>query len=132
MYVTDNTVLSAIYIEPPTDMRSVPQNYTIHCITIGQRPDRITVEVFLEKYDENETNGTEATTYNQSLSDPVLLDTTTNTYDYSTEVSWSADKVETTATEFSDYGLTRHNGDAVYSIVLRNTPHISRRLNVDG
>ena len=62
MYVTDNTVLSAIYIEPPTDMRSVPQNYTIHCITIGQRPDRITVEVFLEKYDENETNGTEATT----------------------------------------------------------------------
>ena len=45
-----NTVLLAIYIDPPTDVKSVPQNYTIHCITTGQNSSNITVGMFLESH----------------------------------------------------------------------------------
>ena len=104
-YHADNTLLSAIYIEPPVDVRSVPQNYTVHCITTGKmfRPEDITVKLFSEKYETNSTG--------LILSTPVLKDSATKTFDYFTEVSWSADKVETTATEFSDHGFTQFNGD---------------------
>ena len=112
-----NTVLSAIYIEPPADVRSVPQNYTIHCITTGQSTSSITVELFLERhgntyYDPTiNTNVPPVSGYNQHPPPPSILNSANHTYDYSEEVVWRADRVEVDETEFSAQGFTKHNGD---------------------
>ena len=114
---TDNTVLLAIYIEPPADVRSVPQNYTIHCITTGQSTSSITVGLFLERHGNSyydsmfTTNVPPVSGYNQTPPPPSTLNSATHTYDYSEEVVWRADRVEVDGTEFSAQGLTKYNGD---------------------
>ena len=112
--LTGNTVLLAIYIEPPADVRNVPQNYTIHCITTGQSTSSITVGLFLERHGKcyyiQPQFSPPVSGYNQHPP-PSTLNSTTLTYDYSEEVVWRADRVEVDGTEFSDQGLTKYNGD---------------------
>ena len=107
IFIADNTVLSAIYIEPPVDVRKIPQSYTIHCITTGQKGSNImAVGVFLERHGQSY--------YNNNVP-PVLgycqTPRTTRTYDYSEEVVWKADRTEFDQTEFSKLGLTKYNAD---------------------
>ena len=111
--IPDNTVLSAIYIEPPADVRSVPQNYTIHCITTGQSSSNITVGMFLEKHGQDYYTGNVPPVLGYSQDPPLLntLNSATLTYDYSEEVVWRADRVEVDGTEFNEQGLTKYNAD---------------------
>ena len=114
--LTDNTVLTAIYIEPPADVRSVPQNYTIHCITTGQNTSSITVGLFVERrgndyYYVRKAAPPPVLGYNEILPVVVTLNSTTLTHDYSEEVVWSADTVVMDATAFEGQGLSRYNGD---------------------
>ena len=109
-----NTVLLAIYIDPPVDMKSVPQNYTIHCITTGQSSSNITVGMFLEAHGQ---------CYYSVIVPPVMgysqIPPTVNTlnsatltyYDYSEEVVWRADRTEFDETEFDEQGFTKYNAD---------------------
>ena len=126
--LTDNTVLAAIYIEPPADVRSVPQNYTIHCITTGESTSSIIVGLFVERqgnahhYSPNRTPPVSG--YNQTLPVVSTLNSTTLTYDYSEEVVWSADKVVVQASEFEGQGLSRLNGDHDWACAYPSTsPH---------
>ena len=32
LFSTDNTIVQAIYTEPPSNISTVPQNYTVHCL----------------------------------------------------------------------------------------------------
>ena len=106
-----NQIKSAIYIEPPADVKSVPQSYTVHCITAGFRNDLFTVELALENmYYTNPNNPPPVSGYNQHP-DHSVLNSDTFTYDYSEEVVWRADTVVVDGTEFSDRGLTKYNGD---------------------
>ena len=106
---TDNTVLLAIYIEPPADVRSVPQNYTIHCITTGQNDTNITVELYLEK---RPTRNKDLSSYHTNLTSFLTLNATTQTLDYSEVRVWYADRTVVDATRFSGHGgLTEYNGD---------------------
>ena len=111
--IPDNTVLSAIYIEPPADVRSVPQNYTIHCITTGQSSNNITVGMFLERHGNNYYNSSTVPVLGYSQDPPLLntLNSATLTYDYSEEVVWRADRVEVDSTEFNEQGLIKYNAD---------------------
>ena len=108
-------MLEAIYIEPPADVRSVPQNYTVHCITTGQDTSNITVGLFLETHGNSYYNQAQFTPpvsgYNQVPPVVSTLNNSSLTHDYSEEVVWSADTVEEEATEFSDQRMSRHNGD---------------------
>ena len=108
-------MLLAIYIEPPADVRSVPQNYTIHCITTGHSTSSITVGLFLElhgnSYYDQPQFPPPVSGYNQHPPPPSTLNSTTLIYDYSEEVVWRADRVEVDGTEFSAQGLTKYNGD---------------------
>ena len=74
-HIPDNTVLSAIYIEPPADVRSVPQNYTIHCITTGQSSSNITVGIFLERHGNSYYNNSNVPPVLGYSQDPPLLNT---------------------------------------------------------
>ena len=107
---TGNQVLSAIYIEPPADVTSVPQNYTIHCITTGQSSSNITVGMFLERHGQSyyDTEDPPVLGYSQT---PPLINSTALTYDYSVEVVWRADRTEFDRTEFNEQGLTKYNAD---------------------
>ena len=94
-------------------MRSVPQNYTINCITTGQNSSNITLGMFLERHGRNYyiSHVPPVSGYNQT---PPLLNTlnsATLTYDYSEEVVWRADRVEVDQTEFDKQGLTKYNAD---------------------
>ena len=113
--ISDNTVLSAIYIEPPADVRSVPQNYTIHCITTGQSSSNITVGMFLERHGPAYYTGNVPPVLGYNQTPPLLntLNSATLTYDYSEEVVWRADRitVNTNDTEFNEQGLTEYNAD---------------------
>ena len=110
-----STVLTVIYIEPPADVRSVPQNYTIHCITTGRITSSVFVDLFLETHGNIHYNKPQFTPpvsgYNQVPPVVSTLNSTTLTYDYSEEVVWSADTVVVEGSEFSDQGLLSDNGD---------------------
>ena len=92
---TGNTKLLAIYIEPPADVKGVPQKYTIHCVTVK---DLMTVQLSLGlknyAYMPNRTSS-----INNDMNDHILV------------VSWEADKVLMDSTEFIAQGLTKNNGD---------------------
>ena len=110
----DNTVLLAIYIDPPSDVKAVPQNYTIHCITTGQSSSDITVGMFLERHAQNFYNGTNIPPvmgYSQIPPTVNTLNSATLTYDYSEEVVWRADRTEFDETEFDEQGFTKYNAD---------------------
>ena len=96
-------------------MRSVPQNYTIHCITTGQTSSNITVGMFLERHGQAYYNsiGNIPPVLGYSQGPPLLntLNSATLTYDYSEEVVWRADRVEVDQTEFNEQGLTKYNAD---------------------
>ena len=96
-------------------MRSVPQSYTIHCITTGQSSNNINVGMFLERHGNSYFNSSKNVPpvlgYSQ---DPPLLNTlnsATLTYDYSEEVVWRADRVEVDSTLFNEQGFTEYNAD---------------------
>ena len=112
-HIAGNTVLSAIYIEPPADVRSVPQNYTIHCITTGQSSSNITVGMFLERHSQQYYIGNVPPVLGYSQDPPLLntLNRATLTYDYSEEVLWRADRIEVDLTEFNDQGHTEYNAE---------------------
>ena len=101
--------LSAIYIELPANM-SVPQNYTVHCITSGTSAHILNVQLFLETHgNEYHDSATPPVSgYNQTPAHSVLG---SYTYDYSEEVVWRADTVVVDGTEFSEQGVTKYNGD---------------------
>ena len=112
MYTPDNTVLSAIYIDPPADVRSIPQSYTIHCITTGWSDSNTAVGIFLERHGQS---------YYDKIVPPVLgfngippnmsiLNSAKQTYDYYETVVWRADRVEVDETEFNE-SFTKYNGD---------------------
>ena len=93
---------------------SIPQNYTVHCITSGFKKDMFTVELALENMYYNNSNNpppVPVSGYNQHPPSPRTLDSATHTFDYSEEVVWRADTVVVDGTEFSDQGLTKYNGD---------------------
>ena len=110
---TGNTVLSAIYIEPPADVRSIPQSYTIHCITVGKKSSDINVGMYLERHGQSYYNFQVPPVLGYYQNPPYrnTLNSTTLTYDYSEEVVWRADRVEDDSTEFNKQGLTKYNGD---------------------
>ena len=91
---TGNTVLSAIYIEPPADVRSVPQNYTIHCITTGQSTSSITVGLFLEKHEKSYYYDQLQPQNISSLSGYSTVSNTSLTYDFSEVIAWGTNIVE--------------------------------------
>ena len=126
--LTGNTVLAAIYIEPPADVRSVPQNYTIHCITTGRSTSSITVGLFLERRGNFHyfvrNNPAPVSGYNETPPVVKTLNSATLTHDYSEEVVWSADRVVEDASEFELQGLSRHNGDHDWACAYPSTsPH---------
>ena len=124
---TDNTVLSAIYIEPPADVRSVPQNYTIHCITTGQTSSNITVGMFLERHGQDYYIGNVPPVLGYSQDPPLLntLNSTTLTYDYSEEVVWRADRVEV------DRAQNSMNKDSLSTMLIMTGLVVSATLPVD-
>ena len=95
-------------------MKTVPQNYTIHCITTGQSSSSITVEMFLERHGQTYYNGTNISPvmgYSQIPPTVNTLNSTTLTYDYSEEVVWRANRTEFDETEFDEQGFTKYNAD---------------------
>ena len=113
--VLGNVALFAIYIEPPADVSSVPQNYTIHCITSEVVTSFITVKMYLENHDGNSDYTAQSPPpvlgYSMRPLSPTTLNEADLIYDYSEEVVWRADTVVVDGTEFSDQGLTKYNGD---------------------
>ena len=107
-------MLLAIYIEPPADVRSVPQNYTVHCITTstGLQNKRDNVHVV-----SLELLGRNLGVFQSTLNDATF------TYDYSEEVVWRAEKVIMQSTEFSDQGLTKYNGDHDWACKVDTNGH---------
>ena len=108
-----NTVLLAIYIDPPSDMKTVPQNYTIHCITTEQSSSNITVGMFLEVHGQSYYNVKVPPVMGYSQIPPTVntLNSASLTYDYSEEVVWRADRTEFDGTEFYEQGFTKYNAD---------------------
>ena len=94
-------------------MKSVPQNYTIHCITTGQSSSNITVGMFLERHGQSHYNTNIPPVMGYSQIPPTVntLNSTTLTYDYSEEVVWRADRTEFDETEFDAQGFTKYNAD---------------------
>ena len=129
----DNSVLAAIYIEPPADVRSVPQNYTIHCITTGENTSSIIVGLFLDRrerahYDHEDHPPPPVLGYVQNPSVVGTLNSATLTHDYSEEVVWSADRVVNYDTEFDAQGLSKQNGDHDWACAVdypNQTPHFA-------
>ena len=94
--VLGNLVLFAIYIEPPADVRSVPQNYTIHCITSGVTSSTITVKMYLENHENSDYTAQSPPPvlgYSMRPLSPTTLNETDLIFDYSEEVVWRADTV---------------------------------------
>ena len=110
--LADNTVLLAIYIDPPTDVKSVP-NYTIHCITTGQSSSNITVGMFLERHGQSYYSVVDPPVIGYSQIPPTVntLNSATLTYDFSEQVVWRADRTEFDETEFEEQGFTKYNAD---------------------
>ena len=106
-------MLSAIYIDTPADVRSIPQSYTIHCITTGLIDSDINVEIYLERHGGHyySTQIPAVQGYNETPPSTSILNSATNTYAYSETVVWSADKVVVDRTDFDDIGFTKYNGD---------------------
>ena len=116
-------------------MRSIPQSYTIHCITTGRSDSDITVGIFLERHGRS---------YYDQIVPPVLgfnetppnmstLNSTTNTYDYYETVVWRADKVEVDETEFNDHGFTKYNADHDWACgVISNTGYDDLQTYIRG
>ena len=96
-------------------MKSVPQNYTIHCITTGQNSSNIHVGMFLERHGQSYYNLSQTISpvmgYSQIPPTVNTLNSTTLTYDYSEEVVWRADRTEFDGTEFDEQGFTKYNAD---------------------
>ena len=94
-------------------MKSVPQNYTIHCITTGQSSSNITVGMFLERHGQSHYNTNIPPVMGYSQIPPTVntLNSTTLTYDYSEEVVWRADRTEFDGTEFDEQGFIKYNAD---------------------
>ena len=89
-----NSVLSAIYIEPPVNMDTSSQEFKILCITIETSEiDNITVRLI---HDQNHT---------EELSRSNDCSWQDNKCIYSQEISWNGD------TYSSTQGLTEYNGD---------------------
>ena len=109
----DNKVLLAIYIDPPVDRKSVPQNYTIHCITTGQSRSDITVGMFLERHGQSYYDAKDPPVIGYSQIPPTVttLNSASLTYDYSEVVVWRADRTEFDRTEFDKQGFTKYNAD---------------------
>ena len=107
---TYGSPLLAIYIEPPADVRRVPQNYTVHCITKGLLTNILNVELNLEVHHRFIYYAKTVPGRNHHLV-PMILDDNLVLYDYTAEVVWRADIVVVNGTEFSDQGLTKYNGD---------------------
>ena len=106
-----NEIDLAIYIEPPADVMSVPQNYTVHCLIDGFTNTMFTLELALENmYYTNPNNPPPVSGYNQ-YPDHSVLNSDAFIYDYSEEVVWRAGTVVVDGTEFSDRGFTKYNGD---------------------
>ena len=93
-------------------MRSVPQNYTIHCITTGQTSSNITVGMF-QRHGQDYYPAQVPPVLGYSQDPPLFktLNSASFTYDYSEEVVWRADRVEVDQTEFNEQGLTKYNAD---------------------
>ena len=109
-----NTVLLAIYIDPPVDVKTVPQNYTIHCITTGQNSSNTTVGMFLESRGNSYYNNQIPPVLGYTET-PSLLMITNETYHYYSQVVWQANSVVTDSTDFSEEGLAKYNGDHDWS-----------------
>ena len=95
-------------------MRSVPQNYTIHCITSGVAAGSITVKMYLENHENSDYTAQSPPPvlgYIMQPLSPTTLNEADSTFGYSEEVVWRADTVVVDGTEFSDQGLTKYNGD---------------------
>ena len=94
-------------------MTSVPQNYTIHCITTEQSSSNITVGMFLERHGQSYYNAVDPPVLGYSQIPPTVntLNSATLTYDYSETVTWRADRTEFESTEFDEQGLTEYNAD---------------------
>ena len=116
----DNTVLLAIYIDPPVDMKSVPQNYTIHCFTTGQSSSDINFGMFLERHGQSYYDHVVPPVIGYSEIPPTVntLNSTNLTYDYSEEVVWRADRTEFDETEFGEQGFTKYNADHDWACVV--------------
>ena len=133
LHIIGNSVLSAIYIEPPADVRRVPQNYTIHCITTGEIISSIIVGLFLERrsrayYDKWNRPPPPVSGYIQTPPVVSTLNSSTLTHDYSEEVVWSADRVENLDTEFGTQGLSQYNGDHDWACAVdypNHPPHFA-------
>ena len=82
-------------------MRSVPQNYTIHCITTEQSSSNI--KLFLENII--------SPVLGYSQVPPLFDQLNANTYDHFEEVVWRADRVVVDVTYFSNQGFSQFNGD---------------------
>ena len=89
---------------------SVPQNYTVHCITSGTSAHILNVQLFLETHgNEYYDSATPPVSgYNQH---PAHNELAVFTHDYSEEVVWRADTVVVDGTEFSNQGLTKYDGN---------------------
>ena len=110
LLIGSNTVLSAIYIEPPADVRSVPQNYTVHCITTGQSTSSITVGLFLERHGKSYHYDQLQPQNISSLSEYSTLSDTSLTYDFSEVITWGMSIGEMEESEISgDQEI--YNGD---------------------
>ena len=107
-----NRVLLAIYIDPPVDVKSVPQNYTIHCITTSSN---INVKMFLESHGNSYYNNQIPPVLGYNETPPLLMSTSGTCHYYSEEVVWQANSVVTDSTDFSEEGLTKYNGDHDWS-----------------
>ena len=103
---------------------SVPQNYTVHCITSRSSAHILNVQLFLETHgNEYYDSATPPVSgYNQH---PAHSELGLFTYDYSEEVVWRADTVVVDGTEFSDQGLTKYNGDHDWACHVNITRSIS-------
>ena len=95
-------------------MTTVPQNYTIHCITTGQSSSNITVGIFIERRGQSYYDYVALPpVMGYSLIPPTvnILNSATLTYDYSEEVVWRADRTVFDETEFDEQGFTKYNAD---------------------
>ena len=92
---TGSTKILAIYIEPPADVRSVPQNYTVHCITVKNSKTVLMSLGQKSVYMPNDTSSI----INSDMGDHTLA------------ISWGADRVLMDSTEIVAQGVTKNNGD---------------------
>ena len=98
--ITGNTELLAIYIEPPADVRSITQSYTVLCITVQ---NSVTVRLFREN--------------SVFMTSDIINDDDMHTV----EVIWRADEVLRESTEFIAQGLTKYNGDHDWACRISDT-----------